>query len=65
VYPGIVSVVRVLFIALAGSMLPATAWAQAPEATIHRGAWGVPHVFTLGATGCRTPRVYRLRAGFR
>jgi acyl-homoserine lactone acylase PvdQ len=38
---------RVLFTVLAGSILPASAQAtQAPEATVHRDAWGVPHVFS-------------------
>ena len=36
----------VLCIVLAGSLLPAAAPAQAPAATIHRDAWGVPHVFS-------------------
>ena len=36
----------VLFFSLAGSMLPAAALSQAPLATIHRDAWGVPHVLS-------------------
>ena len=36
----------VLFTVLAGTLLPAAAQTQAPEATIHRDAWGVPHVFS-------------------
>ena len=35
-----------LSIALAASMTPAAALAQEPAATIHRDAWGVPHVFS-------------------
>jgi acyl-homoserine lactone acylase PvdQ len=36
----------VLCIALAGSLLPSAARAQVPAATIHRDAWGIPHVFS-------------------
>ena len=36
----------VLVTAMAGLILPVAAQAQAPEATIHRDAWGVPHVFS-------------------
>jgi acyl-homoserine lactone acylase PvdQ len=36
----------VLVTVLAGSILPVAALAQALEATIHRDAWGVPHVFS-------------------
>jgi acyl-homoserine-lactone acylase len=41
-----VSVSWFLVIALAGSILPSAAGAQVPAATIHRDAWGVPHVFS-------------------
>jgi acyl-homoserine-lactone acylase len=37
---------RVLFAAVAGLIAAAAAQAQAPAATIHRDAWGVPHVFS-------------------
>ena len=43
---GSMSVAWVLSIALAGSILPIAARAQAPTATIHRDAWGVPHVLS-------------------
>lgn len=36
----------VLIAVLTGSILSAAAHAQAPAATIHRDAWGVPHVFS-------------------
>jgi acyl-homoserine-lactone acylase len=36
----------VLFVVLAGALLPAAARSQEPAATIHRDAWGVPHVLS-------------------
>jgi acyl-homoserine-lactone acylase len=43
---GSIGTAGALSIALLGSPLPAPAPAQAPSATIHRDAWGVPHVLS-------------------